>query len=137
MIQNGRLSGSKVIKLVHPSKSISWSKKSSSQIYPMVSCNVNLSYSIMISLHPQATNGPQEAIRLSHHCALCSWGFAHACGPTGSDGAETGDLQRQGAGGVRPGDWGGRPLAISFTNLAIETSMFEAFSIAMVDFSFG
>jgi len=97
MIQNGRLSGSKVIKLVHPSKSISWSKKSSSQIYPMVSCNVNLSYSIMISLHPQATNGPQEAIRLSHHCALCSWGFAHACGPTLNAPLKNRDDHRAGA----------------------------------------
>lgn len=63
----------------------------------MVSCNVNLSYSIMISLHPQATNGPQEAIRLSHHCALCSWGFAHACGPTLNAPLKNRDDHRAGA----------------------------------------
>eukprot|EP00435_Cladocopium_sp_Y103_P001242 s639_g1.t1 len=39
----------------------------------------------------------QEASRLSHHCALCSWGFAHACGPTLNAPSKSRDDQRAGA----------------------------------------
>ena len=104
--------------LIHPN--LSQGQESSSQIYLTVSCNANLSYSIIIDLPKQASAGghsPQPSLRavllglrprLRPHAERALEDPRRARGRRaggqaghGADGAETGDLQRQGTGGVR------------------------------------